>query len=161
MMSSPRKLQPAAILKPLIADFFKNDQSFCKSNDKKTRQQTDLLNLLNSPCNLGVASGKDFEEALNRLQSWPYIFISCLLWCGAQVECSLVRYVVEKRGVSAIDILTKAEFRNDSGENTVHVAVKHGRDDVVDYLLTPWARDPVRTPSSRDDCRLKVLSSYR
>jgi hypothetical protein len=143
--SSQRQCESHDTLKALITDYFGNPKSFYQ----RTNKRRPSAEILDSFCDLGFAilQGVDPEPALKERWEIGDILDSCLLWCGAKISCSLVRYVVEKRGVLKNTILTKNEFKSESGENTVHVAVENGRDDVVDYLLAPWAKEPVRTPS--------------
>lgn len=150
MTSPPSETQSEddARLAALITDYCTNPRTW---HDRIRLQKK--INI-RSLCDFGFAilHGNDPELALLRHQPWgpaDRFVLSCLLWCSAQIECSfkVVEYIVEKLNFSIIDALMNGEFKYTTGENVVHIAIVNGRVDVVDCLVAPWARKPVRTPS--------------
>jgi hypothetical protein len=99
-----------------------------------------------------------FKEFPRKFQVSNFQVERCLLLCGAEASYLLVKYVIKARNVSIIDLLSFETYRNDHGENALHIAIKNGRNDVIDYLLKDWVHIPVETLQLSEDLTLRMLS---
>jgi hypothetical protein len=101
--------------------------------------------------NLGLAIHMhDAEQArklfreIDLLRAVDLDVCECLLQYGARNNISFVKFIVDERDTSKFELLTRSYYRNDHGENVLHVAMQNKRNDVVKYLLEDWVRLPVR-----------------
>lgn len=123
------------------------------------------ITLINSIYDLGLTihhgdllNAKQLYEELQRESPYGFQLHKCLVLCGAGASCPLVRYMIEDINISIIDLLTSWAYKNDHGENALHIAIGKSRNDVVDYLLNDWMQTPVRMLQLSEDLTLRMLS---
>jgi hypothetical protein len=122
------------------------------------------LLFIESLCSLGIAihSNNAIEDNLKKLESCEIpqhmsnsfsdedLVNSPLLHFGARTDLKLVKFVVERRGVSRERVLLDYSLKNADGRNALHIALDEDQKDIVDYLLEEWVARPVSILCNRN-----------